>query len=154
MKLAILFVTLTTYDNIFFLKTIDTVAISTDFRGTLRRWLVDIATLTRGTLRRLLVDIATLPRGTLRRLFVDIATLTRRYSDIVPSQVLGYGLFSFWEGLSQLRRSPVALATQLTGRRYCDEKVATGKKTLRYGNIHAYPWILPRFSRGKIDHMY
>ena len=121
---------LTTHDHIFFLKTTDIVAISTACRGTLRRLLVDIAMLTRGTLRRLLVDIATLPRGTLRRLFVDIATLTRRYSDVVPSQVLGYGIFSFWEGPSQLRRSPVALATQLTGRRYCDEMTATGKKTL------------------------
>ena len=83
MKLAILSVTLTTYDNIFFSKTTDTVA---------------IATLTRGTLRRLLVDIATLPRGTLRRLFVDIATLTRRYSDVVPSQVLGYGIFHSRKG--------------------------------------------------------
>ena len=29
-----------------------------------------------------------------------------------------------------MRRIPVALATQLTGRRYCDEITATGKKHL------------------------
>ena len=46
--------------------------------------------------------------------------------------------------------SVVALATQIRGRRYCDEIVATEQKTLRRGNIHAFPWILPRFSVAKL----
>ena len=44
----------------------------------------------------------------------------------------------------------VALATQIRGRRYCDEKVSTEQKTLKRGNIHAFPWIVPRFSVEKL----
>ena len=52
-------------------------------------------------------------------MFVDIVTSYHRRLN-----------FSFYKGPSQLRRIPVALATQLTGRRYCDEMSATGKKHL------------------------
>ena len=44
----------------------------------------------------------------------------------------------------------VALATEIRGRRYCDEKVSTEQKTLKRGNIHAFPWIFPRFSVAKL----
>ena len=39
---------------------------------------------------------------------------------------------------------------QIRGRLYCEEIVSTEKKTLRRGNIHAFPWILPHFSMAKL----
>ena len=114
--------------------------------------------------RRIFVELCDVVPSIQRRLFVDIATSDRRRYWVC--------LFHFRKGrrncnvFPSLQRRPshgnihttkqniVALATQLTGRRYCDEKVSTGKKPLRCGNIHAYPWILPRFCHGKIDHLY
>ena len=78
MKLAILSVTLTTYDHIFFKK---------NYRK--RRYIDgfpwNFATLTRRYSDAYSWNFATLTRGTLRRLFVDIATLTRLYSDAYSS---------------------------------------------------------------------
>ena len=39
---------------------------------------------------------------------------------------------------------------QIRGRLYCDGIVSTEKKTLRRGNIHAFPWILPCFAVAKL----
>ena len=63
-------------------------------------------------------------------------------------------LKTFIQSVAIATERVVALATQIRGRRYCDEIVSTEQKTLRRGNIHAFPWILPRFCRGKIDHLY
>ena len=81
---------------------------------------------------------------------MDIATAVRGYSDGLDLR----GLKTFIQSVAIATERVVALATQIRGRRYCDEIVATEQKTLRRGNIHAFPWILPRFCRGKIDHLY
>jgi len=81
---------------------------------------------------------------------VDIATAVRGYSDGLDLR----GLKTFIQSVAIATERVVALATQIRGRRYCDEIVSTEQKTLRRGNIHAFPWILPRFFRGKIDHLY
>ena len=63
-------------------------------------------------------------------------------------------LKTFIQSVAIATERVVALATQIRGRRYCDEIVSTEQKTLRRGNIHAFPRILPCFFRGKIDHLY
>ena len=81
---------------------------------------------------------------------MDIATDVRGYSEGLDLHFLK----TFIQSVAIATKSVVALATQIRGRRYCDEIVSTEQKTLRRGNIHAFPWILPRFFRGKIDHLY
>ena len=103
--------------------------------------------------RRIFVELCDVVPSIQRRLFVDIATSDRRRYWVC--------LFHFRKGhrncdvFSSLQRRPshgnihtakqniVALATQLTGCRYCDEIVSTGKKdidvaisTLLRGNCH------------------
>jgi len=78
---------------------------------------------------------------------MDTATARRGYSD-------GQAWIQRWLGVDTATAFRGTFPRQIRGCRYCDEKVATAKKTLRRGNIHAYPWILPRFCRGKIDHLY
>ena len=57
------------------------------------------------------VAIATACRGTLRRLTVDIATSLRRYSDVLPSQVLGFVIFIL----------EISVAIETSSRRYRDD---------------------------------
>ena len=77
---------------------------------------------------------------------MDIATEVRGYSEGLDLHFLK----TFIQSVAIATESVVALETQIRGRRYCDEIVSTEQKTLRRGNIHAFPWILPRFSVAKL----
>ena len=81
---------------------------------------------------------------------MDIATAVRGYIDGSPWIIATPFLKTFIQSVAIATERVVALATQIRGRRYCDEIVSTEQKTLRRGNIHAFPWILPRFSVAKL----
>ena len=81
---------------------------------------------------------------------MDIATEVHRYSDESAWRLDLHFLKTFIQSVAIVTDRVVALATHIRGRRYCDEKVSTEQKTLRRGNIHAFPWILPRFSVAKL----
>ena len=74
----------------------------------------------------------------------------RGYSDGSAWRLDLHFLKTFIQSVAIATDRVVALATQIRGRRYCDEKVSTEQKTLRRGNIHAFPWILPCFSVAKL----
>ena len=81
------------------------------------------------------VDIATVRRCYSDRRGMAFAMERRRYSDGLDLHFLK----TFIQSVAIETERVVDLATQIRGRRYCDEMTATGKKTL---------------FRSKIDHLY